>query len=231
MTLDTSPSRYEIVLEYWFRNWLSQPAEPITQAGVKTSTADHAPAPGRPAARVELEELSRFWFQQSDETDQFIRTHFEKDLQRALAGGYDSWKNHPRSCLAWIILLDQFSLNLYREEARSFDQSARAVAVALDAIRRGWDQMVAPHERVFFYMPLMHAENIELQEQSVAAFQKLLQDAPASQRPVYESFVEYAKLHWDVVQRFGRFPDRNAAYGRPSTENEERYLAAGGPPF
>ncbi|MGZ3708310.1 MAG: DUF924 family protein [Bdellovibrionota bacterium] len=165
---------------------------------------------------------TELWFGGTPEIDEHIRKTFEKDVTSAASGKLTDWESAPESCLALIILLDQFSLNLYREQPRSYDQSAMAIPIALRAIERGFDKKVPPLQRAFFYMPLMHAEDLPNQERSVELFSKM---AAEDAEEALEGFRHFAVLHRDVVARYGRFPGRNEVYGRSSTPEELKYLA------
>lgn len=129
------------------------------------------------------------------------------------------WLAHPRYALALIIVLDQFSRNIYRDEARAFAEDGHALDAARTALRRRFDLLCAAKERAFFYMPFLHAEDLETQEQSVAIFKARL---PGS------SNLPFAIEHFEIIRRFGRFPHRNRLLGRSSTPEEIAFLKAGG---
>jgi len=173
----------------------------------------------------------KFWFGGGAEADAEIRGRWEADVRRAVAGEYDAWAGDPRSCLALILLLDQFSLNIFRDEARSHLQSMMAVPFALKAIARGFDQQVPPIYRVFYYMPIEHSEDRHLQRYSVALFERLVAEGPADERERWESYLRFARKHQAVIDRFGRFPYWNDLLGRPSTPEEEQWLMDGGPDY
>ncbi len=198
-------NRAEEILEFWFGHY--QPSKEYF------------------AERMHL------WFGGTPEIDENIRRRFETDVQQAAAGQLSSWEEDPRSCLALIVLLDQFSLNIYRDEPRSFEQSAMAIPIAERALARGFDQKVPVIMRAFFYLPFEHGESIDDQERSVALFERLAQDSPDELKELTAGFHHYAILHWEVIDRFGRFPDRNPIFGRPHTPEEVQYMADGGPPF
>ncbi len=164
------------------------------------------------------------WWKKSDRTDAEIQTRFKTALSVAQEGGYIEWEREPKSCLALIILLDQFSRNAYRGRPEAFQQDARAVRLCLEGLDRGWDSGFSPFERVFFYMPLEHSEDIEIQERCVRTFQKLAEEVPESLREMFLGYVGYAERHRDIVQQFGRFPHRNEILKRPSTDEELAFL-------
>lgn len=200
------PDRHAEVLEFWFG-----PAPEVTSAYLEPRTA--------------------LWFGGAPETDAGIRARFGDLVAAAARGELAAWEADARRCLALVVLLDQLSLNLHRDDRRGFDQSAQAIPIALRALERGFDRQVTPPERMFFYMPLEHAEDLPLQRRSVACFQALLDELPPAERALMADFHRYAVLHLEVVERFGRFPDRNPFYARPDTPEEAEYMAQGGPPF
>lgn len=167
------------------------------------------------------------WFVRSDAVDAEIRDRFGDVWAKAAGGELDSWADTPRGRLALIVVLDQLSRNLHRDSPVAYRQDARARALAEDAIARGWDAQLAPFERAFLYMPLMHAEDLAAQELSVAKFEALAAEQPADRRAPFESFADYARKHRDVIARFGRFPHRNAELGRDTTDAERAFLATG----
>lgn len=187
------------------------------------------PAPEVTAAY--LEPRTGLWFGGAPATDAEIRARFGDLVAAAARGEFAAWEADARRCLALIVLLDQFSLNLHRDDRRGFDQSAMAIPIALRALERGLDRQVTPPERIFFYLPLEHAEDLDLQRRSVALFDAMLAELPPGERELMAGFQRYAVLHLEVVERFGRFPDRNPLYGRPHTPEEAEYMARGGPPF
>ncbi len=164
------------------------------------------------------------WFGKDPNIDQEIKDHFEADFQLAVKGDYQSWANEPRGNLALIILLDQFSRVIYRGFARSFLQDDAALKQCLQGIEQQHDHFLSLIERTFFYMPLMHAESLEMQTLSVRAYQMLAALAFQETRSTYENFLVYAARHYEVIEKFGRFPQRNEVLGRPSTEAELEFL-------
>jgi uncharacterized protein (DUF924 family) len=174
---------------------------------------------------------NRLWFGGEAEVDEHIRTTFEADLELAVAGQLGRWEETPKGSLALIVLLDQFSLNLYREQPRSYEQSALAVPIAERAIGQGRDWVLTPAERVFLYLPFEHGETLALQARSVALFDALAQSSTPALREVMADYHHWAVRHQRVVARFGRFPDRNEVFGRPSTPEELAFLASDEAPF
>lgn len=167
---------------------------------------------------------SSFWFGRDPSTDMLIRARFSDDLNKAIAGEYEEWQNQPRSRLALIILFDQFTRNIYRDDAKAFAYDNKALDLALQGIALEHDRNLPLIERVFFYLPLEHSESLTVQKQSVAAFQSLLAISLFETRELYENFLAYAVKHYEVIKQFGRFPSRNAALGRESTIAEQDFL-------
>ncbi len=165
------------------------------------------------------------WFIKNPTFDQEISDRFLPTYQQAAAGALDAWQDFPLSCLALLIVLDQFPRNLFRRDPRAFATDEKAVAIAQSAISQGFDQQLLPVQRWFMYLPFEHSENLEDQNQAVALFEQLRSD-PQSQSPI-----EYAYRHRDVIQRFGRFPHRNATLGRASTPEELEFLQQPGSTF
>lgn len=174
---------------------------------------------------------NRFWFGGGETVDAHIRAHYETDVIAAADGKLESWKQTPKGTLALIILLDQFSLNLYREQPRSYRQSELAIPLARHLIDRGWEWTLTPMERVFAYLPFEHSENLEDQEYAVELYQKLADGAPETLRAVMDGYLDYAERHHRVVKKYGRFPDRNEVFGRENTPEEESFLASDEAPF
>ncbi|MBI3154992.1 MAG: DUF924 domain-containing protein [Burkholderiales bacterium] len=169
------------------------------------------------------------WFRKDPAFDESIRARFGPLVERALtlpAGAPPAWGDAPADLLAEILVLDQFPRNLYRGQARAFAGDARALALALALIARGDDRRLHPVQRLFAYLPLEHAEDLALQDRSVALFSAL-----AAEHTGFADVLDYAERHRDVIRRFGRFPHRNAALGRASTPAEADYLAQPGSGF
>lgn len=205
------------------------------------STTTSTPAPINPdAARVLafwLEDglqrgwpsrnLGDKWFGGGAALDQTIAHEFGDCVRSALAGGLSTWEAHPLDRLALVVLLDQFTRNVFRSQSQAFAGDARAQALVLDGITRGLDRQLPLAGTVFFYMPLMHAEDLALQETGVACFKALAADAPADRRQGLQGNVDFAEQHRDIITRFGRFPYRNTALGRPSNAEELAFLHDG----
>jgi len=165
------------------------------------------------------------WFYPSEDFDQRCREGFAGDLARAARGDLDPWASTPHGRLALIILLDQFSRNIYRGTARAFAQDAKAFALCEEGVADGMDRALRPAERLFFYLPLEHAEDRTAQQRSVERFERLCDEVSSEQRPLFEDFLDYARRHRAIIERFGRFPHRNKPLGRASTAEECEFLA------
>ena len=165
------------------------------------------------------------WFRKDPAFDATIRTRFGEAIAAARAGAFGEWCHDPHGALARVILLDQFTRNMYRGTAEAFSGDERALATANDAIAKGFDRTLAPVERWFLYMPFVHSEDRAMQKRSVALFGALAAETDLA------SPLEWANRHADVIRRFGRFPHRNAALGRSPTPEEIAFLATPGSIF
>ncbi|MGU3314712.1 DUF924 family protein [Sphingomonas sp. M6A6_1c] len=154
-------------------------------------------------------------FAKDDSLDRTIAERFGAMRDGVLRARAEGWRDDPDALLAAIILLDQFSRNLHRGSAEAYAADGLALELTRTAIGQGWDERYPPDRRVFLYMPLMHAEDIAMQDLSVAKFESL---------GIAEN-IAFAHNHRDVIARYGRFPSRNADLARESTGAEEAYLA------
>mgnify|MGYP003141931091 FL=1 len=177
-----------------------------------------------------LQEKHKLWFGKSDETDAEIRTRFLGLLEDASHLPFsDDWASDgPRGRLAAIIVLDQFSRNLFRGEARAFRQDSLALRMCKDGLALNGHKTLSETERVFFCLPLEHSESLEDQTRCVALFRELVEDARPEFKEFAKSTLDYAEQHLKVIQDFGRFPHRNKALGRETTIEEAAWLAEGG---
>jgi uncharacterized protein (DUF924 family) len=174
---------------------------------------------------------AKLWFSRNDEFDREIERRFGLLPESAAHGELDAWREDASSALALVLVLDQFPRNLFRKSPRAFAFDSLAREVALEAISRKFDEALPPLQASFLYLPLEHAEDIELQERSVQLFERLFARAPADLHDLFGSFADYARRHRDIVRRFGRFAHRNDVLGRPSTPEEAAYLESGGDRF
>ena len=158
------------------------------------------------------------WFKRDDAFDAEIKNRFESLWRSAAGGALDDWQNTDDGALALTIVLDQFPRNLFRGDVRAFSTDDKALGVARAALDRGADGKVDPVLKPFFYLPFMHSEALADQDRSVALYEAL---GEADQ-------LKYARLHRDIIARFGRFPHRNGLFGRTMTPAEQAYLDASG---
>jgi len=178
-----------------------------------------------------LAERSAFWFggegaAAAAERDALIRTTLEPMLERASRGEFASWSASPKRRLALIILFDQVPRNAYRGTAAAFAFDREALSLSVEGLQLAADAALDPVERLFFYLPLEHAESMEAQDTAVASFQRLVAEAPEALKPFCENTLRYARQHRDIITKFGRYPYRNRVLGRESTPAEIEWLAA-----
>lgn len=195
----------EQVIEFWFGNDLNDPSLAKRQTPL--------------------------WWQKNSQTDALIRQKFADGLQGLVSGDYDHWLESPRGRLAAIIVADQFSRNMYRNTARAFAQDELALSWCLDGMASKQDIELPYIGRVFFYMPLEHAESREMQELSVKKFSELAELAGVENSGTFMGFVDFAERHRQVVKQFGRYPHRNSILKRDNTAAEQVYLDQPGSGF
>jgi uncharacterized protein (DUF924 family) len=176
-------------------------------------------------------ERANLWWSKNKETDDEIRRRFEIYVILADSEQLKDWLATPRGRLALILLTDQFPRNIYRDTAQAFSYDNKSLTWCIEGLEKEVDRKLRPVERVFFYLPLEHAESIEHQELSVKCFGELASTVPAEQRPLFEEYLDYAIRHRDTIARFGRFPHRNKILGRESTAAELAFLAEPGSSF
>lgn len=170
-------------------------------------------------------EFREEWFKKDGGFDAEIRDRFLEDYERAARGEYDRWQKEAESCLALVILLDQFPRNLFRGDPRTHATDDKVLSISHGAVQKGLDRKLPPFQRHFLYMPFMHSEDLEDQRQSVALFQELASEENGP------DVTEYAEGHRDIVERFGRFPHRNEILGRETTREEAEFLEQPGSSF
>ena len=161
------------------------------------------------------------WYQGSDALDSEIRDRFMASWESASAGSFSLWLTYPSGALAYIILTDQFPRNMFRGEARAFASDRIALAAAKAAIGKGWDLKIDEPARQFFYLPLMHSENLCDQDRCVRLMKERMPETGAAN-------LLHAKAHREVIRTFGRFPYRNEALRRRPTAPETDYVSSGG---
>jgi uncharacterized protein (DUF924 family) len=161
------------------------------------------------------EDTRPHWFQPDPGFDQTVRQRFAGLLARAATGELKTWEMSAEGCLALCILLDQVPRNMFRGDPRAFATDDRALAIAEQALAKGYDRELTTEQKPFLYMPFMHSESLPNQLRALALFES--QAMPQNRR--------YAEQHVALIRRFGRFPHRNAILGRPDTEAEAEYLS------
>jgi uncharacterized protein (DUF924 family) len=167
----------------------------------------------------------RLWFRKSDDTDRLCREQFGMLVDHAVAGGLESWADSDRGRVALVLLLDQFTRNIYRDSPGAFAGDPRALSLVQDTIADGHHQRLPAIHQAFLFLPLEHHEDLEVQEECVTLFEEL---AAVTGSDLIAGFTRYAVAHRDVIARFGRFPHRNAVLGRESTAAELAWLAQRG---
>jgi uncharacterized protein (DUF924 family) len=166
------------------------------------------------------------WFRGSPELDAEIRQKFGAAVQSARDGALDEWATTPRGRLALIILLDQFTRNLYRGTPRTYENDARALALCEAGLDQHADADLGYEERLFLYMPLAHSEDVTRQERNVALQTAAANSGPTELQKSYAVSVAHAKGYLEQIRRFGRFPHRNAVLSRTCTQDEMAFLAS-----
>jgi len=202
---DADQARIEAVLSFWFK--------------------DHELTAPQIDGRMDI------WFGEDPLFDEKVARHFADDVEQASEGNLDHWAVEPRGRLALIILIDQFRRNIYRNSAEAFAKDKAALKLCVEGAMEKKDKGLSPIERVFFYMPLQHAESRKVQKKSVDIFNKLAGAVSPTYRETFETVAQFAELHADIVEQFGRFPHRNRIMERENTPEEEQYLAGDVPTF
>ena len=156
------------------------------------------------------------WFASTPELDKEILEKYERIWEKASSGELDEWNNSPDGCLALAIILDQFPLNMFRGQAKSFKTERKAIEVAWKAIKNELDRNIEKEKLAFLYMPFMHSEDLTDQDMSVSLYRESNLDAN----------ITFDEHHREIIRKFGRFPHRNKILGRESTEDEILYLAS-----
>ncbi len=160
------------------------------------------------------DEASQYWFNSTPEFDQYLRDTYGDLWQQAVSGELDEWRENPEACLALVIILDQFPLNMFRATAKSFSSEQQSRDVARHAIEQKFDIGMPAKQKSFLYMPFMHSEDLDDQMLSLKLFDQ----------PGLENSLRFARHHHGIIEKFGRFPHRNDILGRRSSESEIEYL-------
>jgi uncharacterized protein (DUF924 family) len=167
-------------------------------------------------------EFREAWFRKDPEFDREVRDRFEDLHEAAAAGELEGWREEARSCLALVILLDQFPRNMFRGDPKSYATDRMAQETAEYAVDRALDRELPTFQRMFLYMPFMHSEDLGRQRRSVELFRALGGEGDAT---------GYAVRHMEIIERFGRFPHRNEVLGRRTTPEEAEFLTQPGSSF
>lgn len=176
------------------------------------------------SADLPTSDRTNLWFGENETVKRQILASFKDEYSAAAAGELDDWAKTPRGRLALIILLDQFSRYIYRRSPQAFAHDIDAQQLCVEGLRQKMDQSLTLIERVFFYMPLVHAESQEVQEKSIRLYQDLVSLSMSETTQIYQLFLAYAYAHFRVIKEFGRFPQRNKVLGRNSTDAELAFL-------
>jgi uncharacterized protein (DUF924 family) len=171
------------------------------------------------------------WFGEDPVFDEEIAKEFAEDVERASDGALDHWAHEPRGRLALILLLDQFRRNIYRNTAEAFEKDRAALKLCVEGAMEKKDHGLAPIHKAFFYMPLQHAESRKVQAKSRVIYQRLAEAVSPTYKETFETIAQFAELHADIVERFGRFPHRNKLLERENSPDEEEYLTGDSPDF
>ena len=171
------------------------------------------------------------WFGEDPAFDHEIQQNFAGDVERASEGKLDHWADESRGRLALILLLDQFRRNIYRGSAKAFEMDNAALKLCVEGAMQKKDRGLTAIQRAFFYMPLQHAESRKVQAKSVELYTKLAEAVSPTFRETFLTVAQFAELHRDIVDQYGRFPHRNALLDRDNTPEEDEYLAGDAPDF
>ena len=171
------------------------------------------------------------WFGEDPVFDHELEKEFLGDIEQASKGELNHWADEPRGRLALILLIDQFRRNIYRNTAKAFSNDKLALKLCVEGAMEKKDKGLTPIEKVFFYMPLQHTESTKVQAKSVELFTRLAESVSPTYQETFLTIAQFAELHKDIIDQFGRFPHRNELLGRENTPEEDEYLAGDSPDF
>lgn len=171
------------------------------------------------------------WFSEDPVFDHEIEKKFGDDVNAACAGNLDHWAAIPHGRLALILLIDQFRRNIHRNSAAAFSHDKQALKLCVEGAVEKKDKELTPIQRMFFYMPLQHAESRKVQAKSLELYNRLAEAVSLTHRETFLTVAQFAELHRDIVERFGRFPHRNELLNRENTAEEAKYLEGDNPEF
>ena len=202
---DDDVARIEKILSFWFREQeLSAP---------------------------QIDRRMDIWFGEDPVFDHDIEKEFANDIEKASEGKRDHGADEPHGRLALISLIDQFRRNIYRGTLKAFSHDKVALKLCVEGAVEKKDKGLTPIQRVFFYMPLQHAESRKVQAKSVKLYEKLAESVSPTLQETFLTVAQFAELHKDIIDQFGRFPHRNVLLGRENTPEEDEYLAGDSPDF
>ena len=202
---DDDQIRIDAVLEFWFRE------QELT-------------AP-------QIDRRMDIWFGEDAVFDHECKKEFSADVDRATAGDLNHWAHEPRGRLALILLLDQFRRNIYRNTADAFAMDKAALKLCVEGAMEKKNTGLTPIQQVFFYMPLQRSESRKVQGKAVEIYARLAEAVSPTYRETFDTVAQFAELHHDIIEQFGRFPHRNKLLNRDNTEQENEYLATDSPDF
>ena len=202
---DDDQARIEQILSFWFKEQeLSAP---------------------------QIDRRMDIWFGEDLVFDHEIEKEVSDDIEKASDGKLGHWTDEPHGRLAVILLLDQFRRNIYRGTVKAFSHDNVALKLCVEGAMEKKDKGLTPIQRVFFYMPLQHAESRRVQAKSVELYERLAESVSPTLQETFLTVAQFAELHKDIVDQFGRFPHRNSLLGRENTPEEDEYLAGDSPDF
>ena len=179
------------------------------------------------------DEKRKMWWIKDTDFDNDIKSNFESDLISAKKGELKNWEDSPRGSLALLILLDQFSRNIYRDTEQSFAQDQMALDVCIRGLQKNFDKILHPVERAFYYIPFMHCEDLDMQKKSIEFYSALAEEFSSnlSLSDMLSQNKLFAEKHYVIIKKFGRYPHRNKILGRTSTPEEIKFLQEPGSSF
>ncbi len=179
----------------------------------------------------QIDQRMDIWFGEDPVFDHEIEKEFADDIDRACKGELDHWGDDPRGRLALILLIDQFRRNIHRNTADAFSKDRLALKLCVEGAMHKKDKGLSPIQKVFFYMPLQHAESRKVQAKSVELYNRLAETVSPTYRETFATVAQFAELHKDIIDQYGRFPHRNKLLNRENTPQEAEYLAGDSPDF
>ena len=171
------------------------------------------------------------WFTADAVTDAVLRNEFGPLVEQASKGQLDAWAATPEGRLALILMLDQFRRSIFRGTPKAFSRDPHALKLCVEGAMKGDYKTLNPFQQAFYFMPLQHAESLKIQERSVKIYEGLVTGVSDTLKATFATFAQFAELHHDIVESFGRFPHRNKTLGRANTAEEQEYLGSGAPSF